>query len=52
VDAASGTGSSSAILVSVGCPACRVQVVSASLGMPELLERHLRYCSWEPSSKD
>lgn len=36
-------------MTSVGCPACGVEVVSASLGRADLLERHLRYCSWEPS---
>jgi len=51
MDARFGTKSPGAGLVSVGCPACGVKVVSASLNVPKLLDRHLRYCSWEPSSE-
>jgi hypothetical protein len=46
-----GSQSASKALFSVGCPACGVKVVSASLSVPRLLDRHLRYCSWEPSSE-
>ena len=51
MDASFGTKSRAQALVSVGCPACGVKVVSASLSVPRLLDRHLRYCSWEPSSE-
>lgn len=51
MDETLGRRSPHTVLVSVGCPACRVDVVSASLSVPDLLERHLRYCSWEPSSE-
>jgi len=37
-----------AVLVAVGCPACGLDVVSPSLTPSEILDRHFRYCAWEP----
>ena len=37
-----------AVLVAVRCPACGLDVVSPSLTPSEILDRHLRYCTWEP----
>ena len=46
-----GARTPSELLTTVGCPACGVDVVSPSLSVPDLLDRHLRYCSWDPSSE-
>ncbi|MHB1853725.1 MAG: hypothetical protein ACYCSJ_00235 [Acidimicrobiales bacterium] len=39
------------VLVTVGCPACGLDVVSPSLSQSEILDRHFRYCSWEPEGE-
>ncbi|MHB1444959.1 MAG: hypothetical protein ACYCZV_04770, partial [Acidimicrobiales bacterium] len=42
------TPPSGSVLISVSCPACGQEVVSPSLVPAEILDRHLRYCPWEP----